>query len=491
MASISEEISQQSAELLLRVLGAFVQLGVSSAQAVFEVTNDGATTLVNLMDFLQRNYPEYDLKTRMAVNKLREACEKEKAAALMATAKNEDVPEIDKWLKKQGALYVGACPSRKKGTPAEQLDIASKGKYDQTTFFFMDKDKEKVENAFAICAYKRNYINVLPPAAFFLLYDDKKDISVVDGLDQIELRVFRELAQKHGLGYTEMLNGEDSDKDSIPGTYKVVCAKEDADKMRSIMRMVTWSITGESSKPIKEKVLERESILAELKKLIEEGVKDGAQIFIDESANRITVENAKYIVNALRSNQYIKVSAKGFSVFKGSGEGLFVAKSDPDYEEKLEDAMAEFQDAVIFDSVEWEKGRLDKGNLRENAVARKLSVFPPEMSLEKEEVDLRRAHKKRLERSGPWEESVWLFHKYDPDKPEAVSEVVEQHYGNPHKPLEETVSIHYNAAVRRSERYRYYDIESNEQSVDKIILAAKEHSLGNKDYGKDEGKAMD
>lgn len=485
MANVSEDLSQMSAEWMLKALEAFGQLGISTVKLAHDIGKDGASTLVGLLNYME-NQPgaEYDLRTRRAISKLRTACEKEDASALMMSVKKTDLPQVENWLKKQDLLYVACSPeNKKKGSPNEELAKLTRNRdEDMSTIFFMEKDRQKVENAVAIQAYQAGLINVLPPEAFFLLYDDKKDVSVVDGLDFFELSVLRELAKKYGLGYTEMENGPEQSGDSTPGTYKVVCGKENAGKLMAIMRLVSWTMTSEEASVIKEKVIERQSLTAELEKLMNEGVKGGVQFVVDENAKQIAVENAKYIVNARAPGQFIKLTAKGFYRQKGAEDAEFTSLDDPDYDEKLEDALSEYPDYVIFDSIEWETEGLGKSNLRKDKVLEKLSILPPNLSVEKEEGDIRKAHKKRLEQGKSLEESVWLFHKYDPDNDEPLSEIVEDNYNAPSKPLEEVVSVHYNSAVKRSERYKYYDVESNEQTVDKIILAAKERVAGNTEY---------
>ena len=485
MASVSEDLTQMSAEWMLKALEAFGQLGISTVKLTHDLGKDGASTLVGLLNYLE-NQPgaEYDMRTRRAISKLRSACEKEDASALMMSVKKEDLPKVEKWLKKQDLLYVACSPeNKKKGSPNEELAKLTRNKNgDMSTIFFMEKDRQKVENAVAIQAYQAGLINVLPPEAFFLLYDDKKDISVVDGLDFFELNVLRELAKKYGLGYTEMENGPEQSSESAPGTYKVVCGKENASKLMAIMRLVSWTMTSKEAAAIKEKVIERQSLTAELEKLMNEGVKDGVQFIIDENAKQIAVENAKYIVNVRSPGQFIKMTAKGFYRYKGAEDAEFTSLDDPDYDEKLEDALSEYPDYVIFDSIEWEKDGLGKSNLRKDKVAEKLSVLPPNLSVEKEEADIRKAHKKRQEQGKTMEESVWLFHRYDPDNDEALSEVVEDNTLAPSKPIEEVVSVHYGDALKRSEKYRYYDVESDERSVDNIILAAKERVAGNAEY---------
>lgn len=486
MSNVSEEMSQLSFDLLLKALSALGQLSIDGARLAHEIGRDGASTLVGLINHLQNQ--EYDGKTQRALKKLKTECEKEGSSAIKITVDKSSLPELKKWLDKQNLLYA-ACTPKKDNSSLDESESAGKGASQLTTIFFMEKDAKKVENALAIHAYQNKLINTLPPEAFFLLYDKKKDISVVDGLDYNELNVFRELAKEQGLGYTEMENVVSKDgsagKTSAPGTYKVVCGRENADTLMAIMRMVSWTMTGPHANDVKEKIKERFSLKEELEKIISDGVRPGTLTFIDGSSNQVAVENAKYIVNAMSPYQYIKVTAKGFHRYKGGSDAEFVAKTDPDYEEKLEDALSEYPDAVIFDALEWEKDGLGKSNLRQEGVKKKLSVFPPNHSLEKDEKEIRKAQKKRLEKMETLDESAWLFYKYDPDGDKHLSEVVEEHYNDPSKPLEETVSVHYHSAISRSEKYKYYDVESDERSVDNIILEAKERVAGNSDYGKD------
>lgn len=491
MPNVSEEISNMSTDLILKALGAFGPLGINAAKLVFDMGMDGTSTLIGLLNYLQ-NQPgaEYDAKTRKAIKQLRTACEQKNATALMATVEKEDLPTVKKWLDKQDLLYVAVSPQNKKKTPTQELAaLVNKENLNKTTIFFMDEEKSKVSNTMSILAFQKGLINVLPPEAFFLLHDEKKDISVMDGLDFYELSIFRELAKRFQLGYTEMENGERQKEESVPGTYKVVCDKKDAGKLASIMRLVTWNMTGKDAAHIKEKVLERQTLRVELEKLLTEGVKSGSQVFIDDSANQVRVENAKYIVNAMEPNRYVKVTAKGFYCHKGSGDDTFVPIDDPDYDEKLLDSISGYPDFVILDAVEWEKGGLGKANLRKEKVLEKLSVLPVEHSLQEDEAEIRKAHKKRLERLEPVEEHVWLFYKYDPDSAVPLTEEAEELHSEVSKGSSNDTAAHYSTALKRAEKYRYYDVESAEKSVDNIISMARERASGNKDYGKEQKEA--
>lgn len=482
--NISEQNSELSARLLLQVLEALSRFGLDATRLIFDIGIDGAKTLAELLKSL-KNQPgaQYDAPTQKAISQLEEACKKENSSPAKITIAKSDLPDIEKWLKKQDLLYV-ACSS--KGNKATEAAHDSQEASETATIFFMAKDTQKVENAVAIQAYQKQLINNLPPQAFFLLFDDKTDVSVVDGLDIYELNVFRELSKKVGLGYTEMANPAEA---GAPATYKVVCEKGNADKLTAAMRLVSWNMTGEHAPKIKEKVLERESFVEELETLLTKGVKEGNRFFVDDAGNHIAVENAKYVVNALIPNQYVKVTAKSFSVYKGGSEVATVSKSEPDYFEKLEDALSEFSDFVVVDSLEWEKNGLNKSNLRKTCVAEKLSVFPPKYSLEKEEAEMRRARRRQMENQEHLDDAAWLFHKFDPNNDNPISEVVEEHDSASSKPLEATVSAHYNSAVKRAEKYKYYDVESDERSVDNIIAAAQKRVDGKEMPSKDKERA--
>lgn len=471
MSNVSEEMSQMSINLLLKALESLSLMAIDGGKLLSEINKDGSTSLLGLINKLRSQ--NYDLATQRALDKLSEACEKPGVEPIKMAISTEDVPELKKWLKKQDVLFAACTP--KKSAQQTLDETAEKGKQPRvSTVYCLQSDAEKLENAVAIIAYQKKLKNTLPPEAFFLLHN-KKDISVVDGLNYDELNVFRELAQKQGLGYTEMQNGE---------TYKVVCGKENSDKLKAVMRMVSWTMSGVHADSVREKVKERLSLKEELEMLITKGVKAGSKTFTDESGKHVTVENAKFVVNSKDPNQYVKITAKGFYQNK-FGKEDFVSISDLDYEEKLREALSEYPDAVVIDAVEWEKLGLDKQNLRQNKVTELVSVFPPEFDLEKEEMKMRKVQKKRVRDLEPLDETAWLFHKYDPEGDVHLSEVVEVNYNDPSQPLERTVTDCFNSSLERSRKYKYYDVETDEKSVDHVILEAKERSLGNTDYAKE------
>ena len=97
MANVSEDISQMSLEWLLKALSAFGQLGIDTVRMMGDVGKEGASTLVGLLNYLEKTYgKDYNLKTRMALHKLAEECEKEEASAMKLTIEKADFPEFEK-----------------------------------------------------------------------------------------------------------------------------------------------------------------------------------------------------------------------------------------------------------------------------------------------------------------------------------------------------------------------------------------------------------
>lgn len=467
MTTLSEQISELSAELLLRAAGELSQIAYNAASFVRDVGGDaGAVARAQLVKLINAIGSEKNTKEQnKAIKKLEEAAMKDGETPRQVTILEQDREAMEKWLKKQDVLYVALRSGNQSADGPEKCMIT-----------FLEKDAEAVNIAVALTQHEKGYINELPPMAMLLLHK-KKDLSVIDNLNVYELEVFREVAKDFGLVYSSMLNPPDNETDL--DSYKVLASKKDVNKLAAVMQRVAWSMTGEYQNGIKEKVKERYSIKSEIQKIISQGIGPNQVFMIGKDNSSVAIENAKYIVNSKSPNQYIKVTNEGFVHYKFGKEIDKVSRDDKEYEVKLQFALGEFVGAVVFDAAEWEQEGLEKANLRKAKVKQKLSVFPPEHNKEEETRELRKAHKRHKEHES-LPETAWLFDKYDTEK--AFSEVVEVNYNDYSKPPEETVSVHYNDAVKHSEKYKYYDVVNDEKTIDNIILSAKERSLGNDEY---------
>ena len=484
MANLSEQISELSAELLLKAIGELSQLGYQTARIVGDVGKDAGiitrSLLIKLINNLKKD--DYDAVTRKAISKIEEAALNSNSPVRQATVLTQDLDDIEQWLKKQDVLYV-AIASKEQDVPAGA---------EKSMIMFLEKDYQEINNALSLVYAEKGLTNEVLPQAFLLKYD-KKDVSVIDGVDLYELEVFRQTAKQLGLVYSVMANGVDEQTGEVYGertdTFKILCSNQDVEKLSAAMQQVAWSMTGEYANGIKEKVKERYLIKTEIEKLIKSGVKEGHETFLNKDKEKVSAEIAKYIVNAKLPGQYIKMTGKGFFSFN-RGENLgFVSKDDPEYLDKLDALLSEFSDAVIIDSKEWETERLEQSNFRKNKVRERISVIPPQCDMKKETESLRKAHKKRQINREPLEETAWLFHRFDAEK--AFSEVVQLNYNDVTEPLEETISVHYGEAVEHSKKYRYFDVVNDEKTIDNIIRSANERSLGASEAEYTEEKEID
>ena len=374
---------------------------------------------------------------------------------------------MEKWLNKQGVLYATIKNVNQDVVPGMEKSV----------LVFLEKDALAVRDAGALTQYERGYINELPATAMLLAHK-KKSLAVVDNLSVYDLEVFREYAKDFGLVYSAILNSPEVDAsgrgESTTDTYKIITSKKDNKKLAAVMQQVAWSMTGEYQDGIKEKIKERYSIKSEIQKLVKEGIGPDKVYLSNSTGETVALENAKYIVNANSHKQFLKLTKEGFVYCKFGKEVEKALKGEEGYEDKLQIALSEFSDAVVFDAAEWEEEGLGKDNLRKNKVKERVSVFPKEFVKEKEARELQKVRKKEREQVP---ETAWLFDRYDTEK--LVSEVYEANYNDYSEPPETTVSVHFGDALKHSEKYAYIDVSNDEKSIDNIIHQAVEKSKGN------------
>ncbi len=460
--SVSEQISEMVAELLMRSVGDLAQIIQNTGMTLTAIGNEALVELIRKID--KKNLSKENAE---ALQKIQKAVEKDKQAPRQVTVFENDREFVEKLLKKQNVLYAAVRNDN-------QNSVAG---LERCAIVFLEKDAQAVQNALVLLQREKGLVNELTPGAFLLAHK-RKDIAVMDNLDAIELETFREVAKEHGLVYAAMLTPGDDKMSGDEPTYKIMVAKEDALTCAAALQMVSWAMTGEHKKDILEKIKERTSIKHEIQKLVLNGVKKGEVSVQAKFGQSATVENAQYIVNRNAPHQYIKMTAEGFVHYKFGKEVTRVSKGAPTYNEEIQLALGEFSDAVVFGAVEWEQEGLEKANARKAAVKAKASVFPKKFDRHKEAEDLQKARKHKKEHE-PVDETAWLFDRYDTTRP--FSEVYEVNYNNASEPPEKTVSMHYEDTLKYSEKYVYIDVSSDAKSLDNIISMARERSSGN-DY---------
>ncbi len=468
MANITEEINELGADLLLKAAIALSSISVDVAKLVNSV---GKNTLAEVKENMAQEENE-------ALKKIQAAVEKDGETPLQVTVLERDRELMEMWLNKQDVLYATLKADSQNVDPG----------FEKCVIAFLGKDAEAMSNAIALTQHERGLINELPPNTFLFLHKNKNMV-VIDNLNVYDLEVFRELAKDYGLVYSSILNPPDSNPNEKGNSYKILVHKQDANRATAIMQQVVWGMTGEYEGGIKERIKERLSIRSEVQQLIEKGVEPGTVKVKSDKGEMLELENAWYIVNQKAPHQYIKMTSKGFVHFKFDKEVESVSKSDSGYYDKLQNALGDFSGAVIYNAEEWELNGLGKGNLRDKHTSKKASVFPEGFSKTKDITELQKARKKKDEpQKDDYEETAWLFDRYDAHK--EFSEVYEVNYENSSEPPEKTVSVHYDNACQRAEAYKYIDVSNDAKTIDNIILAAREHSLGNKEYRIEDEKTI-
>lgn len=457
--SVSEQISEVVADLLLRSVGDLAQIIQNAGMMLTSVGNEALAELIRKVD--KDKLPKESAK---ALDKIQKAVEKDGAVPRQVTILESDRDYVENLLKKQDVLFAAVRNDNQEAVAG----------FEKCAIVFLEQDAQAVQNALVLLQREKGLINELTPGAFLLAHK-RKDIAVMDNLDAYELAVFREVAKEHGLVYAAMLTPDDLKKAGDEPTYKIMVVKQDAVTCAAALQMVSWAMTGEHKKDIMQKIKERTSIKQEIQNLVRTGVKKGEVSVEAKFGQRTTVENAKYIVNRNAPHQYIKMTAEGFAHFKFGKEVARVSKGDPTYDNEIQLALGEFSDAVLFDAAEWEQEGFEKANVRKKAVKEKASVFPKKFDKHKEAEELQKARKHRKEHE-PLEETAWLFDRYDTARP--FSEVYEVNYNNLSEPPEKTVSVHYGEARAQAEKYVYIDVSSDAKSLDNIISKAKERTSG-------------
>lgn len=314
MPSLTEQVAQETWELMFRMLGISTGVVADTIAAGGEVTNLSKRALEELIDKIRKqnaaNKEDELLEDgTMALVNLVKKIDKDNAQLMSLPIADEDVAIMKEQFKKQDITFA----------------VWDVGFDDMQMFWFANTDQRKAELAVMQAQAERGLISDINPDIFFnnMLSDN---VGTLSGLSNVELELFRFHAKRNGLLFTSVAEN---------GLNTVVYNLETADKAKKTAADVLWDQVGSEGelirKQIEYKITNRQAV---------------NRAFLDG-------EREYYIVNASHPANYIHITARDFEYYKQSKKVYDVSRSTPSFMDRAIQAVNGFDNPVLLSKEEF------------------------------------------------------------------------------------------------------------------------------------------
>lgn len=287
-AQFSEEVAEKLADLLLSQAPRAAETALKTGGTLF--TGAGAVTSKTLDKILQKteNAKEGDrlqsLHGEISLGQMNQLADDLGMKASYTRVTNSDIADYEKILKQQNLLYA-------------KVDAQND---DYCAFMHLSKDAEKFDEAAAVLKAQRGKTTEVSPK-MYLDHLAPETVETMDGLDDVEIALFRHYARKAGLLYSVIDRGDNS--------HMVLYGAEDAPKVRRAMLHTGWDLTGANG--------------ALYRKQVEYHLEGHNKVHL--SAEEASAE--LYIVSRDRPDTFVHITEADYTLYK-SGKAVSNVKRD-------------------------------------------------------------------------------------------------------------------------------------------------------------------
>lgn len=313
----TEDIPEKVADLLLdqapRAAGVALTVSEKTAQGV------GAMTEAAINKILQKKKAKNELeqlrnlKGEISVPSMNELIRHLGMASHTTRIADSDVKDFDELLRKQQVVYA---------------KMTSK-KDNVTMYVYLDRDQKEVEAARTALYAHRGQVQELQPDLYFSNMAPD-DVRTINGLDEVELALFRHYARGQNLLFTVLNRGDKN---------LVVYDQKDRAKANKALGYMSWDLTGANGARYRQQV---EYHLEGHNKI---------HMCIEEA------ERELYIVSRYNPSNFIRLSSADYTLYKaGQPVATYERALTPDYETKVMAACEGLRNPMVLDVDDFVEG---------------------------------------------------------------------------------------------------------------------------------------
>lgn len=315
MASLTEQVAQESWELMFRLLGISAGTVADTIAAGGEASRLSRQALDELIDRIRKYNEENKIEVQedgtIALGDLVKKTERQKAKLMSLPVADEDVAILKEQFKKQNITFA----------------LWDVGFDDMQMFWFANTDNPKVEVAIMQAQAARGLISDINPDVFFNNMTSE-NIGTLSGLNNVELELFRFHAKRNGLIFTSVAEN---------GSNTIIYTLDASQTVKHTASEVLWDQAGSEGeiirKQIEYKISNRQTV---------------NRAFLDG-------EREYYIVNSTNPENYIHITAKDFEYYKQSKKVFDVARSRVGFMDRAIQAVNGFDNPVLLDKETFER----------------------------------------------------------------------------------------------------------------------------------------
>lgn len=317
MAAHTEDIAEKVANLLLNETAKATNFAIDSGATL--VKGAGVMTKQALKKLIEKSKNDKEIQKLMSIEgeltpaQMNELVRRLGLKTSTVRIAESDVKEYETLLRKNNVLF---------SKVAFKDDNAK-------MFIFLSSDREKVQNVSTIMQASRGKVTEVAPDLYFKnLAPDKA--RMLSGLDRVEMELFRQYARQENLLFTSIKH-EDS-------KYSIVYDAAQDKTARKTMLHVGWDLTGPNGRRNREQVEHR---------------------LHGRSAVQISAEEGKqelYIVSKNNPENFMNITAEGFSYYKMGKKIGAVPRNSPDFFTRCMAQLDGIANAVVLNEFQYHPG---------------------------------------------------------------------------------------------------------------------------------------
>lgn len=309
MSSLSEQIAQETWEMMFRMLGISTGIAADVIAAGGETIDLTQKALENLIDQIRKKNEEnktgpINEDGTVALQDLMKKVSKDNAKLLSMPVADEDVSLLREQFKKQGMTFA----------------IYDVGFDDIQLFLFADTESRKAELAVMQAQAERGLLSDINPDMFFSNLASE-NIGTISGLSNVELELFRYHAKHNGLMFTSIADN---------GANTIIFNLETSDVAKKTIADVLWDGVGDEGALIRTQIAHKISNRQAVN-----------LAFIDG-------EREYYIVNGNHPENYIHITANDFEYYKKSQKVFDVSRSSAGFMDRAIQAVNGYETPVLI-----------------------------------------------------------------------------------------------------------------------------------------------
>lgn len=310
----TEDIAEKIADLLLsnapRTADVALKTGHTFVKGVGAISSQTLNKLLANTEDEKERAKLLNIHGEVTPTQMNEIIEKLGMKSRIVRVTNSDLKDYEKLLKEQQVLYA-------------KLDMT---KDDGCVFVYLERDAEKFRQAYDVLKAQRGTATEVTPK-MYVEHLAPENVETLDGLDDVEITLFRHYARERGLLYTVYDRGDN--------THMVLYGAQDADKVRRAMLHTGWDLTGANGALYRQQV---EYMLEGRNKILYSA---------EEAATEL------YIVSRDRPGNFVHITEENYTLYKAGEPVSVVSREQGDFTRRcIADCMA-LPGAVVLTAEEY------------------------------------------------------------------------------------------------------------------------------------------